>query len=355
MILLDFSSLFHRALFTSINETNPHKNNGKYVTDDFIPITIYRIIQEIFENYKTYKNTYNTFVICNDDKNAPYWRKEVYPAYKATRKKARDKSEVDFNEVYKHINILLDVLCKYSPFKLISVPGAEADDIISVLAHKYAVSEKILILSPDKDFKQLHKLGDIKQYSALTNKWIINDHPDEWEKIHCCLGDVADNVPKITDFSVFSENFKKYYNGTELDFYNLTEYEKQKILENYNILNDKEELDIFKSVRFGESTLNKKIKEYGSLDAFINSNPIYRLNYERNKILVLDSGIPAKIEAEIIKQYVDAPTLVDINMLKKYFNYYNLKSCMQLFEQLMNEMSKPVQMTKFNVNFDNIF
>ena len=172
MILYDLSSLIHRALHTSIKQMNPHKKDGKYITQEFISGTIFRVIEELLENYRLYRGKYHTMVICIDDHSIPYWRKSLYPDYKAQRKTQREESEINFKEVYKHIDLLIRVLNDYTPFKAIGVPGAEADDIIGVLTKKFSKAESILILSPDKDFKQLHKFGDVKQYSAITNEWV---------------------------------------------------------------------------------------------------------------------------------------------------------------------------------------
>lgn len=352
MILYDLSSLIHRALHTSIKQMNPHKKDGKYVTQEFISGTIFRIIEELLENYRLYRVKYNNMVICIDDHSVPYWRKSLYPDYKAQRKTQREESEVNFKEVYKHINILIRILNDYTPFKAIGVPGAEADDIIGVLTRKFCKAESILILSPDKDFKQLHKLGDIKQYSAITNKWVINDDPEGWERIHCCLGDAADNVPRVVDFSEFTPEFKAYYQGTELDFYKLDENLKLGIINNFNEVYP--DIEVYKKQRFGEAALNKKIKEFGSLDAFLDSNEIYRLNYNRNYKLVMDSEIPIDIELEILKKYTESSTDFNMENLNKYFSFYNITTCSQWFSQLWNEMSKPIEMTPWNVDFSKI-
>ena len=86
MILYDLSSLIHRALHTSIKQMNPHKKDGKYITQEFISGTIFRVIEELLENYRLYRGKYHTMVICIDDHSIPYWRKSLYPDYKAQRK-----------------------------------------------------------------------------------------------------------------------------------------------------------------------------------------------------------------------------------------------------------------------------
>ena len=49
--------------------------------------------------------------------------------------------------------------------------------------------------------------------------------------------------------------------------------------------------------------LKKQIKSFGSLDAWLDSNKLYRLNFERNKKLVLSDYIPDSIFKSVIKNY----------------------------------------------------
>ena len=95
-------------------------------------------------------------------------------------------------------------------------------------------------------------------------------------------------------------------------------------------------------------------KEFGSLDAFLDSNEIYRLNYNRNYKLVMDSEIPIDIELEILRKYTESATDFDMENMNKYFSFYNITICSQWFGQLWNEMSKPIEMTPWNVNFSKI-
>jgi len=60
---------------------------------------------------------------------------------------------------------------------------------------------------------------------------------------------------------------------------------------------------IFKKERFGKSTLRKEIKKYGSLENWLNSNKEYKLNYERNKKLVLADYIPENIFKNIVENF----------------------------------------------------
>lgn len=356
MILYDFSSAIHRCIHTAIKHVNPHKENGKYKTDEFISTAIWRICAEFIEFHLKYHKEYGDFTICLDDHSKPYWRKAIYPDYKAQRKSEREKSDVNFEEVFKHLNLLTRVLKDYTNFKVIGVPGVEADDIIGLLTRKYAKFEKVLILSPDKDFKQLHSLGQIRQYSSITNKWIEPENVEEWKQEHICLGDAADNVPRIVDFIEFSEPFKMFLNQSNLhydenSYFDLDFDSKSKIQAVFETNYPGEK--VYSKPRFGAAALKKEIAVHGSLDNFLDSNPVIRKTYELNKKLVLDMEIPARVESQILAAYAEPLHLIDIKNLQKYFDFYKLDSCTQMFKELSFKTGRTVEWNTYNVDFDN--
>ena len=348
----------HRAVFTAVKNTNPHKKDGKYITDEFISVLIYRIVSEFIEFYKLYKKDYNEFIICLDDHSKPYWRKAIYFDYKAQRKSQREEAEVNYNEIFKHIDILISVLKNYTNFRVIGVPGVEADDIIGLLTRKYARFEKILILSPDKDFKQLHSLGQIRQYSSLTNKWVIPDDVEEWKLEHICCGDSADNVPRIVDFLEFSPLFKDFLELrnlrlTESEYFDIPENSKAELVAEFRELHPSERTHI--KPRFGVTNVRKNISVFGSLDAWLDSNPLLRKTYEMNKKLVIDDCVPAKVEADILREYTTPRNQIDLKKLKTYFDYYDLSnSCLSLFSDLIQHEVQIADWSEKRADFDNI-
>lgn len=359
MILYDFSSALHRSLHTAIKHTNPHKQDGKYITGEFISVLIYRIVSEFIEFAKLYKKDYGDFIICLDDHSKPYWRKSIYFDYKSQRKVSRDASDVNFNEVYKHIDILIDVLKKFTPFKSIGVPGVEADDIIGLLTRRYAKFEKVLILSPDKDFKQLHSLGQIRQYSSLTNDWVVPDDVESWKLEHILCGDATDNVPRVVDFLNFTPEFLKYLRNhnmqyTELEWFDLPESQKSEIANDFRSYADDGIARLHEKPRFGMSFVKKYIAEYGSIDAWLDSNPLIRKTYDLNKKLVLDDYVPPQVEAAIIAEYTNPKNIVNYEKLKIYFDFYDLSnSCIPLFTELAQSSENIVSWDSKRVDFAN--
>ena len=323
MILVDFSAVINQMIFGGITGANPHKKDGQYVTSEFIKLTEYYMLESLFNIQTTYSRQSGDVVICLDNTKNGNWRRSYLSHYKASRKIAREKSDINYLEVFAEIDKLIEVLKKYSPWKVVSAEYAEADDVILILARKFAPHNPIFIFSADKDMIQAQRHGPkVVQYSPITKKFLTpetkhNDTMNEWLVEHVVLGDPADEVPKITDDTVFSKNFIKYLNEKkiqidELQFDILSNEEKENIVKDYNVFKkntkgvETSTKDIFDDLRFGPASLKKKIKEFGSLDNWLSSNQLYFRHYERNKKLILDEFIPKDIQLDIINNYNSA-------------------------------------------------
>jgi len=142
---------------------------------------------------------YGELVIACDNTN--YWRKQYFPYYKANRKKARDNSDLDWKAVFECLNKIRQELKEFFPYKVVDIESAEADDIIGTIANNYGseldFGEKILILSGDKDYIQLHKYSNVKQYDPTRKKWVTHNDPQQYLKEHILRGDSGDGVPNV--------------------------------------------------------------------------------------------------------------------------------------------------------------
>lgn len=151
---------------------------------------------------RRYKQMYpdaGEMVIACDDKY--YWRRGMFPAYKANRKKAREESELDWNQIFTILNNIRDELKAHSPYKVILVPGAEADDVIATLCAKRGKlmqsTEPIHILSGDKDFVQLQIYANVQQFDPVRKKQIKTTDPYKYLREHILKGDRGDGIPNI--------------------------------------------------------------------------------------------------------------------------------------------------------------
>ena len=192
-LLVDFSQIFIGSYMTS----------AKYgdVSMDALRPTVLNTLR-IYRNKFT--KEYGELILCCDDKNN--WRKDIFPNYKAARKKVRTTTDTDWQDLYDKLNLLKSELTEWFPYKVLQAERAEADDIIAVLVG--LANERTLILSSDKDFIQLHHFN-VRQYSPIQKKFVEGDA--KWS-LHEKLikGDVGDGVPNImSDDNVFIDDGRR--------------------------------------------------------------------------------------------------------------------------------------------------
>lgn len=188
MILIDLNQVLISNLMQQIN-SNPKMK----LEEDLIR---HMVLNSLRSYIKQFKQKYGEIVICCDSKR--YWRREVFPFYKANRKKDRDKSAHDWNMIFETLNKIRDELKEFFPYKVIEVDGAEADDVIGVLTARMSSHEDVLILSSDKDFVQLQKYGKtVHQYSPITKSYMYIQDPHSFIKDHIMRGDRGDGIPNF--------------------------------------------------------------------------------------------------------------------------------------------------------------
>jgi 5'-3' exonuclease len=157
------------------------------------------ILNTLRANRNKFHNEYGELVICADDKN--YWRRKAFPYYKASRRKNREESELDWNMIFNTLNKIKGELKEFFPYKVIQIETAEADDIIGTIVHlegkELNIGEPILILSGDKDYIQLHKYANVSQYDPTRKRWIRHDNPDQFLYEQIIRGDSGDGVPNV--------------------------------------------------------------------------------------------------------------------------------------------------------------
>ena len=78
-----------------------------------------------------------------------------------------------------------------------TIETCEADDIIATLVQKYSATQKIMILSSDKDFAQLQRYPNVEQYSPILKKFINEPLPMAQLKQMVIRGDKGDGIPNI--------------------------------------------------------------------------------------------------------------------------------------------------------------
>ena len=142
-----------------------------------------------------FKDEYGTPVLCADGANT--WRKDIFPNYKFKRKKTRDESGIDWSALFQMIGEIRDEIAQNFPYIVLHIDKVEADDIIAVLVKECYSKEKIMIVSGDKDFIQLHKYPNVKQYAPIQKKFVESEDPVNFLHEQIIKGDRSDGVPNI--------------------------------------------------------------------------------------------------------------------------------------------------------------
>lgn len=187
MILIDLNQVLISNLMQQIG-SNPKIK----LEEDLIR---HMVLNSLRSYAKQFKHKYGTIVVACDSKK--YWRRDVFPFYKAHRKNDREKSPLDWHLIFDVLNKIRDELKENFPYKVLEVEGAEADDIIAVLTARMSPHEDILILSSDKDFVQLQKYSNVSQYSPILKRFVKSENPAEYIKEHIIRGDRGDGIPNF--------------------------------------------------------------------------------------------------------------------------------------------------------------
>lgn len=188
MIILDYNQVALANLMVS----GPKNINAN---EDLLR---HMILNSIRMNKVKFEKEFGELIIaCDATSN---WRKQFFPYYKANRKKNRQDSGLDWNEIFRILNAVRDELAEFFPYPTVRVEHAEADDVIATLCHEHGRQlggDPILILSGDKDFQQLQRYSNVSQYDPTRKKWIKCNDPETFLKEHILKGDTGDGIPNV--------------------------------------------------------------------------------------------------------------------------------------------------------------
>lgn len=157
------------------------------------------ILNSIRMYRKKYVREFGEVVIASDGRKN--WRFEAFPQYKFKRKDARKESSIDWKEVFRITNKVFEELKENFPYKVVVHDNCEADDVIAQLVLNTQIDfghqEPVMIISSDKDFGQLQKFANVRQYSPMLKKEIKVENP-RMQLLELVLkGDQADGIPNV--------------------------------------------------------------------------------------------------------------------------------------------------------------
>ncbi|MBQ7821407.1 MAG: DNA polymerase I, partial [Clostridia bacterium] len=272
ILVIDGNSIMNRAFYGIRPLTNKDglQTNAVYGTVN--------IILKHLENLKP------DFGVVAFDLKAPTFRHKMYTEYKAGRHAMPEELAVQIPYVKR--------VCELLGFKVLSLEGYEADDIIGTIA-QYACKEKDLfsyVLTGDRDSLQLIS-DDVNVLLAGNNETVWYDKqaftakygvtPDTFVDVKALMGDASDNIPGVAGV--------------------------------------------------GEKTALKLISEFGSLDGI----------YENINSDSIAKGVRAKLENDRDRAYLsqklaqidcNVPLGIDLDSIE--YKGFNSKELLKLFTEL---------------------
>lgn len=275
MIIVDYSGIAISNLFTMKEQVSEN-------------LVRHMILNSLRMYNVKFRQEYGQMVIACDGGGT--WRKEIYPHYKANRKKNREESGLDWKEFFRILGNVRDEIREHLPFKVVHIQGVEADDIIGTLVEQtqqFGKAEPVMIVSSDKDFVQLHQYKNVKQFSPMQKGFVKEKDPVRFLQEHVLRGDSGDGVPNVASKD-----------------------------------------DVFVSggrqTPIRAKSIEEWVQNWSKLDYYMNVET-YR-NFQRNRALIDLSAIPAAKKQEIINTFDAVKT--NSNTL----NYLISKRCTQLIE-----------------------
>lgn len=286
MILIDYSQVCVAAILAFSADI---KKNS---TTDKKDLIRHVALSSIKSYKKKYGKQFGDIVICCDGRQ--YWRRDIFQPYKGMRKKAREESDLDWSVIFDTLSEIREDLKEHFSYKVIHLDRCEADDVIAVLAEstqEFGKNEPVMIVSSDKDFKQLHVYDNVKQFSPMLKKQVMVNKKElhAWLIEHIVKGDSGDGIPNILT------NDNALING-----------ERQKPVS------------------------AKRLQEFIDNGFIACKNDEERRNWQRNVVLVDFKHIPNDVRENILKAY-EQPTK---GSKAAIMNYLIKNRCRNLLDEI---------------------
>jgi len=296
VILFDFNNLVFRNFF--VKDINAHTTNPDYM------LWRYNIFNSIYQSLWKHNNP-KELIIAVDDRSS--WRKSYFKRYKESRKKQRDKSDVNWKELFKQLDMLVSDLKHYMPFKVIKIRSAEADDVIGVLAT--VMNDNCVIISNDEDYLQLCS-DRVRIYNPGHKEYSECKDPQGFIRKKSYMGQKKDDIFNIItpdDWGQTPETEGKRKPGFgEVAFEKVLKEGTQKWLEKTH-----------------------KNKWYGEIDV--------KANLKRNKILMDFNYIPQTIKGRVCDAYNNY-TFPPPSNIYQFFKKYNMRGFLEDFNKVESKL-----------------
>lgn len=295
-ILIDYSHLAISSILMFQKDLEKTNYDEKVV----LSVARHSILSTIKSHATNFRKYGPEIVLAVDGNN--YWRKGVFPYYKASRKKRREASNIDWKAVFSARDQVQNDLQEYFPYKVINIENAEGDDIIACLASWiyankiidngfFEESEPVMIISNDKDFIQLQIYPNVSQWNNITKKQITLTSLNTINS-HIAKGDFDDGIPNVLsdDDTLVTEGKRQH------------------------------------------KLMAKRLSEFTEHGKSACINDYERTNWDRNNMLINFSQIPQELEQRIISRYLELNPKRDLSAIMNYLIQNRLSQLLSSIE-----------------------
>lgn len=278
LILFDFNNLAHRCIHQRGLGCGADQRSWDLLAYMIFTIMYDFVIQctEHFEPGDTVD-----VVLALDSKDG-YWRRDLYPPYKADRAEKRASDGIDWPRAYAEFDKLTDAVDDFTPWKVVRASKCEADDVIYTLTQLHQTEHPnsiVIIHSGDSDYLQLVS-DKVLLYSPLQKEFI--DFP------HVC---------SLSGGKVLCESAAEY-----LDYAIITGQGGKDNVYNIKTSTDWDTTAGKRKPGCGVAAARKMMASMEGLEACLRNNGLWE-NYERNRQLIDMRELPSRYMRDISDAY----------------------------------------------------
>lgn len=200
-LVIDVANILFRV--ASVQTSGYQKSQGNLADldpEDLVGLCMHISLQSIAKWYKLYKPDFVVFAFEGGDN----WRKSYTKEHNLIRQyKGNRVVDPAMAHYYELIASFKETMSNHTSICCLAIPGMEADDAIAAYSQlTEGTGEEVVIISGDRDFTQLLKMGHVKLVEPDRGK--LRNTPDDkeyqpdidyWLFLKCIRGDSGDNVP----------------------------------------------------------------------------------------------------------------------------------------------------------------
>ena len=283
LILFDFNNLAHRCIHQRGLGCGADQRSW-----DLLAYMIFTIMYDfVIQCTEQFEPGDTVDVVLALDSKDGYWRRELYPPYKADRAERRAADGIDWPRAYAEFDKLTDAIDRFTPWKVVRVTKCEADDVIYALSalHPQKNTDGLVIIhSGDSDYLQLVS-DKVLLYSPMQKEFV--DFP------HVC---------SLSGGKVLCESAAEY-----LDYAIITGQGGKDNVYNIKTPTDWDTAAGKRKPGCGVAAARKMMASTEGLEACLRNNGLWE-NYERNRQLIDMRALPNQYAEAIEAAYTAMKT-----------------------------------------------